>query len=152
MFTVRAGDAVNDSTFCLLLRNAITDSLSQCQQTKALRKYYAAILLLKGLSGQGLHTYSGPSRSSLSSQPRITEVPSNDARSDGGEADDAESDDGHQAEEESESEEEEEEVEENAQHYSGDGVKKLICQCYVNMAICHAKNNAWDKCKRNAEE
>ena len=101
---------------------------------------------MKGLSLPGVTGYSASSRANAPSGPKITEVPSTDSQGDEHDEDEESEDDDE--EEESESEEEEE----NVQHYSGDGVRKLICQCYVNMAICHAKNNAWDKCKRNAEE
>lgn len=112
-------------------------------QKTAVRKYYDAILLLKGLSGVPGAT--APVGFSIglkdSGIGRFSEV------ADDREEEEQEEDD----EDNSDSEEDPDQDEPNAQWYHHSTVTKLQVQCYVNMAICFGKQEKWDSCKRNAE-
>lgn len=120
--------------------------------TAALKKYHFVIIYLKGISNQ--ESFKSVSIGG-SNKPKITEV-----------VEDEDEDD-----EEDEDENDEQKEQKDASHVNGNkvenskkeilegdedkysfaNVKKTMVACYVNMAICHSKTNAWAKCKRSAE-
>lgn len=109
---------------------------------QAIKHYYWVIFNLKGISNQeSFRGHAVPG--SVTPTSKITELENDDG--DDGQIDDDEDDDeeGNTAKDTGKLDEEK---------YSFEAVKKTIAACYVNMAICHAKNNDWAKCKRCADE
>lgn len=117
---------------------------------QAIKHYYNVILSLKGLNVSGLNDVITPKPSPNKSvtTPKISEISLADDE-------DAEKGPGEEKEEEedtSDDKAESTEAEDPNDIYSGKAIKKTLAQCYVNMAICNAKKNAWAACKRNAEK
>lgn len=117
-----------------------------------MKKYHFVIIYLKGISNQ--ESFKSVSIGG-SNKPKITEVVEDEDEDD--EEDEDENDEQEEQKDSSQINGSKQEankreiLEENGDKYSFANVKKTMVACYVNMAICHSKTNAWAKCKRSAE-
>ncbi|KAK9894850.1 hypothetical protein P389DRAFT_85384 [Cystobasidium minutum MCA 4210] len=112
--------------------------------TGALKKYHLVIIFLKGIASQ-------QSFRDLKPNTSLTET------EDESDQDDEDGEDGEEAGTEKDKSRRTTQNRKPSKAntvddvYTYANVKKTMAACYVNMAICHSKDNAWAKCKRAAE-